>query len=567
MTPPVMPELCSVFPPLHRVERARAVCPETGTDQVRVLTALRPEQGWPRLWAWLPVREDGAALRPLAEDQPLEGQVLLQPFEHAAFGAPGDALRGTVPAERFPPERDAQGRRCGLLCLFVYADLRGQQREGEPGEAGLEAALRAALAMGWLALRHALTPLPPEDETMPGADGGLSLVLAACQYPPQMLDMSLGAEADPAKAGPGQAALARLVALTRGTAAGRQVSLLLLAGDQIYADSTGGLADGRNSVDRYARPYQQFKAGLPRHLPPSLARIVHAPDDHEIEDNWEPVADPAAPGGQRRGPLADAALAAAWAARWEAGEREGVLEHFWHRFDWRGAAFFVGDARTEREPRHAARLAEAQMLSAAQRQGFEQWLADDKAGRPRFVLTGSLLLPRRRATREHPASALRSDAWDGYPASLHWLLGALWARRADQVVFLSGDEHRSGYVSAEIRREGDADGEGGDVVRLLSIHSSGLYTPWPFAVTRPADLAAPDSFSFPGPQGQVLRCTVSAWTDFPGDGFALLRADRGGRLRLWFDRAGRALHEAGGEIGVDDAGWPAPDGEFWLGRA
>ncbi len=560
----LLAELCSVFPPLHRVERARALSPE-GVDEVRVLTALRPERGWPRHWAWLPVRmaEDaqGGAITPLRTDLPLSQQLHLQPFEHADVSRlPGDALRGALPAAWFPPPQDpASGQACGLLCLFVYADLAQQQREGQAGETTLDAALATALAQDPVQLRHAFTPLPPEDETAARPGEGLGFVLAACQYPPQMLDVSPGAERDPARAGPGQAALARLLAFTRASAAGRQTSLLLLAGDQIYADATGGLADGRNSVDRYARPYQQFKAGLPRHLPPSLARIVHAPDDHEIVDNWEPVADPGAPGGQRRGPLADAALAAAWAARWEAGEREGVLEHFWHRFDWRGAAFFVADARTEREPRHVARLDQAQMLSARQRQAFEAWL-QARAGRPRFVLSGSLPLPRRRATRAHAASALRSDAWDGYPASLHWLLGTLWTQQAQDVVLLSGDEHRSGYVRAEIA---PVDGSG-HAVRLVSIHSSALYAPWQFAVTRAEDFAAPECFEFQAPGGQVLRCTVSAWHDAPGDGFAHLRLDpEGTRLRLWFDRAGRALHQA--LAGADESQWPAPDGEFPLG--
>lgn len=534
-------ELCSAFPPLHRVERARL-----SEEEVAVLTALRPERGWPRRWAWLPVAEadDGSLLR-------LPGEVRLQDFERPGFGEPGDALRGRLPSAWFPPEHDEEGRRCGLLCLFVYADLRGQRREGEPGCDSLEGALRDALAQGALALRHALVPLPPQDETAarPGED--LGFVLAACQYPPQMLDLSEGAEADPAKAGPGQAALARLLAFARGTAAGAETSLLLLAGDQIYADASGGLADARNRIERYARPYQQFKAGLVRHLPPSLARIVHAPDDHEIRDNWEPLARPGQPGGVDRGPLIDDALAAAWAARWEAGEREGVLEHFWHRFDWRGAAFFIGDARSEREPRHAQRLQEAQLMGAAQRRAFEQWLGQT-TGRTRFVLTGSMLLPRRLATREQPASALRSDAWDGYPASLHWLLGALWAARAEGVVFLSGDEHRSGTISAEIA---PADGSA-PPLRLHSIHSSALYAPWPFAVSRPEDFAAPESFDFDGPGGLALRCTVGAWQDFPGDGFALLRL-RGEQLRVWFDRAAQPLHTA--------VQLPAPDAVLVLG--
>lgn len=544
----LLPELRCAFPPLHRVERARE------GDELALLTALRPDLGWPRQWAWLPVRQEAdGSFAPLGgPGLPLEGQVLLRPFERPGLGEPGDALRVRLPLTDFPAPRDAAGRPCGLLCLLVYADLRRQSREGARGEASLEAALAAALALGPRALRHAFVPLPVGAEAAgdEGLDEALDFVLAACQYPPQMLDMG-PTGATPDKVGPGLAALARLVDFARGEP-GAAVSLLLLAGDQIYADSTGGLADGRNSVDRYARPYQQFKAGPIRHLPPSLERIVHAPDDHEIVDNWEPVADPAAPGGQRRGPLVDAALAAAWAARWEPGERPGLLEHFWHGFDWRGAAFFIADSRTEREPRHLARLDEAQMLGAAQRAAIERWLAES-AGRPRFLLSGALPLPRRRATREHAASALRSDAWDGYPASLRWLLGTLWAQRADGLVLLSGDEHRSGCVEIEIA---PADGAG-PALRLLSVHSSGLYTPWPFAVTRVEDFAAPEVFEFAGPGGEALRCTVGAWRDFPGDGFALLRLDRGGRrLRLWFDRAGRALRAA------DAARWAAPDVEF-----
>ena len=101
------------------------------------------------------------------------------------------------------------------------------------------------------------------------------------------------------------------------------------------------------------------------------------------------------------------------------------------------------------------------------------------------------------------------------PGQLKSLLAELWAQQADGVVFLSGDEHRSGFVSAEIYAL-DADGEAqGPTVRLHSIHSSALYAPWPFAVTDVEALAEPDEFTFAGPEGQVLRCRVSAWTDFP----------------------------------------------------
>ncbi|WP_397533173.1 alkaline phosphatase D family protein [Roseateles sp.] len=525
-------ELRSAAPPLHRVERViERQAQEEGGDQLRVLTALRPELGWPRAWAWLPVREDAKAGRyvPLDPLKPLSQQVQLQPFESQP-GEPGAALRSSLPARWLPAEAGS-----GLLCLFVYADEREQRVEGLHETPDLETALRSALAAGLVALRHAFVTRPAEAPE----EGKLSFVLAACQFPPGLLDTLQGAEIDPRRAGPADASLARLLAFTRGHPAGAAVSLLLLAGDQIYGDASGGVADAANSVDRYAMPYRAFKAGLVRHLPSTLERIVHAPDDHEIIDNWEPKL--LADGRWDRGPWAEEALAAAWAARWEPGARAGLFERFWHPFDWRGASFFIGDSRTEREPRPLARLLRAQMISSAQRAAFAAWLAHSSAaGRPRFVLTGSMLLPRRLATAEHAASALHSDAWDGYPASLHWLLGELWRQRASNVVFLSGDEHRSGFISASIRRADGAEPE--RAVQLHSIHSSALYAPWPFAVTPAEALAAPEAFDFPGPEGQVLRCTVSAWHDCPGDGFALLQAE-GATLRLWFDRAERPLHE------------------------
>ncbi|MDT9000009.1 alkaline phosphatase D family protein [Paucibacter sp. APW11] len=543
------------FPPLHRVERALLADGQT----VGLLSALRPEQGWPRFWVWLPVAETAEGrLQPLQQG-PLLAQAWLQAFV-APQAAPGDALRGQLPLAYFPPARDPAGRRCGLLCLFVYADLRSQRRQqgGAVRSAGLEQALQDALAMPPDELRPGFTPRPSERPEEAEAEG-LSFVLAACQYPPGLFDPQQAADVAPAHAGPAHASLSRLLHFCRSAGAGEAVSLLLLAGDAIYADPSGGLADAHNSVERFARPYQQLKAGLLRQLPPSVERIVHGLDDHEIEDNWEPRADRERPAQSTVGPYFASAIDAAWAARWEAGERPGLREHFWHHFDWRGAAFFVADARSERQWRHLEVLDSAHIMGAAQRQALRHWLRD-RAERPRFVMSGSMLLPRRMSVREQPAMALRSDAWDGYPASLHALLAMLWAEQARGVVFLSGDEHRSGHVSAEISLvSGDARGRA--PVRLHSIHSSALYAPWPFAVSRVEDFAAPDRFEFPGPEGQVLCCTVSRWADHPGDGFALLRLQpQGGRsccLQLWYDKARRPL--------LQDGQLRRPDAELALG--
>lgn len=528
---PVEP-LCA-WPPLHRVER------QLEGDTLVMLTALRPELGWPIQWAWLKVRETLSGYVALEPARPLREQLVQVGFEMAGQAHPGEALRCRLPLEAVPPEPGT-----GLLCLLLYVDARGQwiagARRAQRPDDELEAALQAALAMETTALRHAFVPRPQPDETA-AREEGLSFILAACQYPPGLLDAPQGAERDPRRAGPVDAALARLVDFTRHTPEGQACSLLLIAGDEIYADASGGLADAHNSVERYSRAYSQFKAGLVRHLPPTLARIVHAPDDHEIEDNWGPVR--RADGREDGGPWIDPARAAAWAARWEPGEREGLHRHFWHRFDWRGVRFFIADTRTERQPRPQSRLLTARIMGQAQWLALQDWLGqpDD---RPRVVLSGSLLLPRRRSVAEYPGAAAASDAFDGFPASQHDLLRALWTQGANDVVFLSGDEHRSGHATAWV---GVDDGQGGlrkdqPVIRLLSLHSSALYAPWPFSVTDQEAFQVPDSFALmpagdaAASAGPPLRCLVTAWADHPGDGFAVVRM-RAGQVEVAFNRA------------------------------
>ncbi|WP_431049775.1 alkaline phosphatase D family protein [Roseateles sp. L2-2] len=547
--------------PGHRVERA---APEAG--RVPLLTALRPERGWPHWVLWVPMRWRGGWNY---EQLPLPWRI--ESFVPPGVGQPGAPWRISQAVEAFPqparvpPDIDEVGDSGGvdldadvvdesavdmhgLLLVALYLEPRALAMEGahrgvmhELGDEELQAQVDGALEQlfelpphRWA---HGFVPSPDESGTdrhdeRPGE--GVCFALAACQYPPGLLDVSPGWELDASQAGPGLASLARLHRFTRSTARGRACSLVLFAGDQIYADASGGLADSRSGIERYARGYGEFKAGPARLLPPTVARVVHGIDDHEIVDNWEP-----SPGASHdgNGPWFDVARQAAWHHRWEAGARVGGPGLLWHDFDWRGAAFFIADARCERESRRVANWSSARLWSTSQRDAFGDWLSRS-ADRPKFVLSGSLPLPRRRTTVEHAASCLRSDAWDGYPHSLHELLGAVWHHQASGLVFLSGDEHRSGWVSAEISAVDGDDSEDRTPVRIHSVHSSALYAPWPFAITVVEELAAPDVFEFDGPDGRRLRCVVSAWSDHPGDGFAVLRV-RGSDIELWFDRSGQ----------------------------
>jgi alkaline phosphatase D len=555
--------LISAEAPWHRVEQG---VPQAG--RVPLLTAFRPDLGWPHWLLRVPMAWHGGDVY-----ERLPGALQVEPWVPPGRGRPGDPWRTSVALDQFPvashnadPALPAPWP--GLLLLAVYLEPRVVALEGfhqgcmhaligDELMAQLEGALLQLLDLPSQRWRQAFVASP-----RPAAHQNLTLALAACQYPPGLLDVSPGCDIDPSQAAPALASMARLHRWARHHPDGRELSLLLLAGDQIYADASGGIADSRSGVERYARAYGEFKAGPVKHLPPSVGRVVHSVDDHEIVDNWEPDRDGV-------GPWFEAARQAAWDHRWEAGPRTGGPRCLWHEFEWLGGAFFVADARCERQARRAANWSQARLWSEAQRDAFAEWL-DRSRGRPRFMLCGSLPLPRRRTTAEHAASCLRSDAWDGYPHSLHELLGAIWAQRADGLVFLSGDEHRSGWISARISPvdsdggHGDPSGRHGeqnDVVEVHSIHSSALYAPWPFAVTAVEELAAPEVFEFKGPQGRRLRCEVSAWQDHPGDGTAVMSVV-GAELHLWFDRAHHPLHEAG--AGADR---PSPCARLRLGLA
>lgn len=537
--------------PWHRVEHA---APEG--DRVPLLSALRPERGWPHWLLRVPMRWCGDSRFERLADVDWQVEAFVPP----ALGQPGEPWRFSLDVTRFPPPVPRAGHAApedlplemnGLLLLGLYLEPRAVAMEGERQgvmheldreelRQQVDGALEELLALPPHRWAHGFVPSPGEPDAQARAaaraDGaeeaeGVCFVVAACQYPPGILDVSPGCELDPTQAGPALAAMARMHRFARSTTLGRRCSLVLFAGDQIYADASGGLADSRSGVERYARSYNEFKAGPARLLPPTVARVVHGIDDHEIIDNWEPSH------RDGNGPWFQVARQAAWDHRWEAGARVGGPETLWHDFDWRGASFFIADARCEREARRVANWSTARMWSAVQRDAFAEWLGRS-AGRPRFMLCGSLPLPRRRTTAEHPASSLRSDAWDGYPHSLHELLGEIWRARAAGLTFLSGDEHRSGWVSAEISA---VDGEAAPV-RIHSVHSSALYAPWPFAITAAEELAVPEAFEFEGPDGRRLRCVVSAWDDHPGDGFAVLRV-RGGAVELWFDRAGAPVDD------------------------
>ncbi len=358
-------------------------------------------------------------------------------------------------------------------------------------------------------------------------DAGLCFALMSCQYTAGLLD-----------ARPAGASYARLAQwLERGEAP--QPRFLVQTGDQVYVDATAGLFDPAVAHERFSLCYERRGAmrdwlEVQRRLP-----AYSLPDDHEIGDNWEDEAV-----SQTSQWLLDKGVDAY--LTWQrlggpmpspqpAAHRPDRLQ-LWCATPIQGFEFFFADTRTEREMRRASSLQQASILSAPQWQALTDWLAAPTTGRPRFLVCPTAVLPRQLATREHPTAALRSDGWDGYPASLHRLLALLCEHRAGDVVLLSGDLHLSCVATATIWRHDDKAG----AVTVRSIHSSALYAPYPFANARPDELAGCETFAFEH-AGRPYHCRVRTTYPPGGDGFCLVTAGQQGghwQVRAAFDLAG-----------------------------
>lgn len=342
----------------------------------------------------------------------------------------------------------------------------------------------------------------------------ITFAVASCQYPANFLDKDLA-----------QRSYERLEARMADSLETTRPRCLLLVGDQVYIDATGGLFDPSALSDRYDLPYERLLQAKPLRQVLRRVPLYTMLDDHEIEDNWEP------PSGSTKH-LRDGVRYFREYQRIAWPPAPSPSAPLWHSFNVGNFPFFLVDTRTERDERTAASFATARIMKCAQWKALRAWL-DEHAKRdvPMFVASPASLLPRHRKATHGPsgAGALRSDGWDGYPASFHDLVAHIAGNGIRNVVFLSGDEHISFASTAIIR-----DGSGQEAARILSIHSSGLYAPFSFANATQDNLDSSETF----PSGSY-RCEVSTRFAAPGDGFTLVRAwreNRAWRVRCLFDR-------------------------------
>jgi cholesterol oxidase len=329
----------------------------------------------------------------------------------------------------------------------------------------------------------------------------LTFALVSCQYPPGLFDQR-----------PAAAAYERLQA---DAAAADGPQFIVLCGDQVYVDETAGAFDpvaapsGPSAVQDAAidRSYE-LTWSLPamRHTVARLP-VIAMLDDHEVEDNWKGLNAEAVP------PRDDVKRALGAYVRHQALlnpvrplVQGGTIGSSFVNFPG-GVPLFVLDTRGRRALRDASNITSAGIVPDAVMQSLcAQLEKADKAAPSsvKLIVSPSPILPPERFDPSHPAERLRSDSWSGYPASVVELLGFIRDKNIRRVVFLSGDAHLSSVCSLAFN------GDHG-VNQVVSVVSSGLYTPWPFANQRPDDL-------------QLEGAVNLGWTQQPFDGTLKLHA-------------------------------------------
>jgi cholesterol oxidase len=343
-------------------------------------------------------------------------------------------------------------------------------------------------------------------------DRPLRFAMASCQYPPGLLDKT-----------PAQASWWRLADDAK---AQDGPQFLLLGGDQVYVDDTAGVFEpvgtGGSSgtgadLDRvyeqsWGQPaFRRVSARLP---------IYPMIDDHEVRDNWRGLKD-ASP----RDGAVDAALDAYKRFQEPLVGRTAVEAQT--RVFGQGYTLYPGgvplavlDTRRQRDVRNAASVAGAQIVDAAVMDALKCWLAALPAAAPKLIMTPVPLLPPERFGAGHPAERLTSDTWSGYPASASELLSFIRDHDIRRVVLLAGDSHLSSVTSFAF------DDPRGN--RIVSIVSSGSYTPWPFANQRPDEVILSGACD-PGTPEKPCRGTLTREALSTAHGYAVVTIDpRGG---------------------------------------
>ncbi len=308
------------------------------------------------------------------------------------------------------------------------------------------------------------------DESRP--QNRLSFLMGSCQYPGlfwkrKRADQIFGPMLDHVRNNP----------------YGSDPRFVLLMGDQIYADMLN-----RNVPLFLADTYEEFQERYRASFGTSNRRRIlkNVPhymilDDHEIEDNWSQDRIDDSP--KRK--LFQIAIGAYMSYQWSHSPRS-FGKMLFYQFVCGGYPFFVLDTRTQRfrgptlKHNHLlGRPSSNPETEPSQLDILCKWLLGQQEKRgnvPKFIVSSGVFVPNEVDTLQGEDAKYKSDSWPAFPETRSRIIDHIVKNGIQNVIFLSGDIHN--FNVAEIRFGGH---ENADQLKALSVTSSGLYWPFPFA--------------------------------------------------------------------------------------
>lgn len=265
----------------------------------------------------------------------------------------------------------------------------------------------------------------------------------------------------------------------------RPLDLLMMLGDQIYADVTAALTEPGSSASRYD---QAYRATLIQHgddaashrtaLGELLARVpcLQAVDDHEFRNDYDGKAlqDKAA---------AELRLARRAMHRYQLLGMGAGVDRRWYEYRVGAIPMFMMDTRYERQA--PTSTSGGRLIGPQQRQSLLNWLSRHQhCTAPLIIASGSVLAPIPKAAHDHPDTYQKTDGWTAFSDDTRAILHAISQHRGGPVLLLAGDHHCHSVSDVIFT---DAQGQRLPLT-CVSIVSSGFYAPLPFANFKRDDL-------------------------------------------------------------------------------
>lgn len=234
--------------------------------------------------------------------------------------------------------------------------------------------------------------------------------------------------------------------------ANRSLDLVIMLGDQIYADPLNRLGQA-DELEEFWEIYRDYFSQP--HIKSLMGQvpIYMMMDDHEIRNDWSKDQ------MERYGGLYNAAMQA-YESYQHLHNPDTPKGRFWYSFQVGAFPFFVADTRTERMRGSTSRT-QRTLLGVNQYNALIDWLFQNKAAPKLFIASSVPFIPDDRA---------ETDKWSAFDEERGRILEFIRTESISGVTFLSGDVHNTSFSRMTCFQD--------PAFEVVSLVSSPFY--WPF---------------------------------------------------------------------------------------